>query len=393
LFNVLNGGLFSNVYWCDWTALTPSTALSAKLDRILSSIIAAAGGPFALFVPVGSSILAHPLWPKVEKAAGLVIEEHLVTGKTLLPALRLFQATTDLAENVDWLAQPAFAESFETFNGRKKQTLLELRHAFDERVATCTDPQGHAFLPDVYRELQPEEVRSSAGSSLRALRALLTSRQGWDLNDLVQTLDERPNLRGWTVRAVVVELHRVTGKILDQPGHTGASGTTNEDAGVAALALWTALLLSWDERLRTIVEIDATGYRRRPNALIGSLDRLARDFIERVELWTTADALAGTWAELDVALIRMATDPADVLGPTRAATILALDGFLRRSKARVSWLSRLEHRVRRAVAEAKAAEAERHKIRIAEERRTQDEQARRKRIAAERAIADNTTGR
>lgn len=389
LLSSLSGGLFDTVYWCDWTALTPSSTLTGKLDAILSRIIAMRGEPLALFVPVGSSVMAHPLWPEVERAAGLIVEEELVTGRTLLPALRFFQGTTDLAKGVDWLAQPDFVASFATFPKGGKRTLLELRHAFDERVAACTDPETQVFLPDVYRALHPQEDRMAAASPLRALRGLLTPPRGRDCIDLVQALDERHNHGGWTARAIVTELHRITGKVLAGTGHSGARDSADRHA---ATALWTALLLSWDGRLRTVAAVDAAAYRRRADGLVGAVDRLVRDFAARAERGADADPLAGAWADLDVALTRALSHLPEPLGAVRVRTIRALDQALHRSDAIAPWLVRLKHRTLRAVRELQAAEERREQSRIAAERRAQDEDELRQRAAFESMIAHANGG-
>ena len=375
LATILRGGsFFTPIYWCDWTALTPSSVLTAKLDEILTGIIAMAGDRFAFFVPIESPVSARPLWSEVERMAGLVLVEEPVTRETLKPALRLFQATSDLAKGVDWLADPAFCASFDQFRGRKKHSLLELRHAFDVRVVSCTDPVTHAFRPEVWHDLYPDPTRARRTSALRDLRQLLARRRGWDRFDLVRTLDERHTLDGWTARDVVNELHRVTFNILEKPAHT-ARQTGVKQVGAIDLVLWAALLLSWDERLHAIAAADADGYRRRPDGLVTALDELGRYFLARVNLDAETDPLVGAWAGVDDALRRMITDPTDALAPARMATLEALNERLRRIPTKIPWLLRLGRRVRRAIEEAEAAEIKRRDTDAAEEQAAQDAQA------------------
>lgn len=385
LVTILRGGsLLTPVYLCDWTRLAPSSVFIKYLDEILAGIVAMAGDRFALFVPFESPLSMRPLWHEVEQAAGLVLVEEPVTRETLMPALRLFQTASDLAKGVDWLADLTFVASFSLFRGRRRRTLLELRHALDDRVATSVDPITQAFQPEVYRDLHPDQTRSRGASALRHLRQLLERRRGWDRFDLVRVLDERHTQDGWTSRAVVGELHRVTAAILEEPADPAGLGEKGH-LEAADLVLWTALLLSWDTRLHAIVAADADGYRRRPDGLVTALDELGRDFLARADLGTEADPLAGAWAGLEDALKRMATNPDDTLAPVRTATVEALNWRLRRIRTAIPWLLRIRRRVRRAIDEAKAAEAKRRLAEIEEERAAQDAETEAARFHAEQA--------
>ncbi|MCF4124486.1 hypothetical protein [Methylobacterium sp. SyP6R] len=397
LLGTVGVSLVSDAYLCDWTALTPSSALASKLDAILTRIVAMAGQCFALFIPFESSLSARPLWDEVERTAGLVLVEDHVTSDTLLPALSLFQAMSDLATGADWLADPAFVASFDRFRARGRRTLLELRHAFDERVAACTDPVTHAFRPEVYRDLHPDEERSHTASARRDLRRLLARHRGWDRFALVRTLDDRLARDGWTALAVIAELHRATASILEQPNYSAEHGVM-KSVGIIDLVLWAALLLSWDGRFRAVAATDADGYRRRPSCLVITLDELGRDFLARADLTVDVDPLAGVWAGLDDALMRIATSPTDALGSVRMATLDALHQRLCCATTDIAWMLRLRRRVRRAIGEAEAAETERRADEIGRERAVQDaavETARAKAGAAAiaRALDEPKTGR
>jgi hypothetical protein len=314
----------------------------------------------------------------------VVVEEH-VTRETLMPALRLLQATSDLSKGAEWLADSAFVTSFDEFRGRRKRTLLELRHAFDVHVASCIDPVEQVFRSKVYRNLYPDQTRVRGPSILRDLRQLLAHRRGWDRFDLLRTLDERHNRDGWTALAVVKELYRVTGTILEEAAHPKPLADVDSVRDID-LILWTTLLLAWGERLQAIVAADADGYRRRPDGLVTALDELGQDFITRADLGTETDPLAGAWAGLDDALRRLNTNPADTLVSARGATVDALNCHLGRTTTESPWLLRLGRRVRRAINEAMAAEAKRRNADMKDECAAQDAEAQEARAHAERAV-------
>jgi hypothetical protein len=108
---------------CDWTRETRALP-NERVELTLTWLASHDCGDCALFLPAKSPLTAHPNWATAE-AASLVLEERLLTPDTLPPVLRYLEATTDLADRPNFLAQPGFVESFDDLLDDRKAGLCD----------------------------------------------------------------------------------------------------------------------------------------------------------------------------------------------------------------------------------------------------------------------------
>ena len=144
LFSVLAGAsLLSGFNICDWSRETRALP-NWTVERTLELLASPDCGDCALFLRANSPLTTHPNWPRVE-AASLVLEEPLLTPDTLPAVLRYLEATTDLADDPNFLAQPGFVESFDDLLEDGKAGLCDAMREFDGLVLTQTDPKTNEF--------------------------------------------------------------------------------------------------------------------------------------------------------------------------------------------------------------------------------------------------------
>ena len=350
LLSVLGGAsLLPGFNICDWTRETRALP-NERVELTLTSLASHDCGDCALFLPAKSPLTAHPNWATAE-AASLVVEERLLTPDTLPPVLRYLEATTDLADRPNFLAQPGFVESFDDLLDDRKAGLCDAMRAFDRLVLTQTDPKTNEF--DVRRREINQLLRFGRTSLLSQLRALVDRRHHSDLVQFIVSLEERYR-SGVTAQVMVADTYRMTDSLLrtlyeasrQWAGKTIMSGGTVRRSSHMNGPLWAALLLVREHQLIDSSRVQDFRRRRGPDMTIVRFEQMGRDFLARAERGCREDPLAGLWAALRRALMTHETEGVGTLAINRAKMTQSLAHYLGAApeRGRIAWLDKL-HRL------------------------------------------------
>lgn len=334
------GIIGSALFRYDWPKRPTRGLTRMKLSSALNDLSNSLPHPSIHAVPHGSEVAQHAAWRKIE-ADVLVLEEPVVTRESLRPILAYLAATTDLASDVDLLAQPGFVKSFgELVEARAE--LPAIMQAFDERVLVCLDPLTRRF--DVALHTRATVRRSGRHALLPTLRNLTELRREQDLVDFVSGLDERRSGCGWTTAELLSEIYRKSSVLLRSSVPFGSRlaqrGRVSPRRIFDGGLLWAALLLAWEERLGSSQHEETTGYRRGPDTVVTNLAGLGRDFLARAPDVEDADPLAGRWSALGRTLgLRVEEGP---LARPRAELLDAIEAAIVRTPgAHHGWILRL----------------------------------------------------
>jgi hypothetical protein len=340
--------------WCDWTQEKPSRLLAGKIDAILTTCLSAAGERFALFVPTENAITQHPRWAEFE-AAAFVIEEPAITDASLPAVLRYLQATTDLGQRANWLAEPGFLAELRAVLDAEC-TLPQLMRAFDACVVIHTNPGSDMFEPWDDPDAEYRPAGGASISLLQPLRRLVAGGGPADLVGLIAALDRRRSRFRLGTDKLLAEWQRVTRKLLTSP----SAEETGERDGDGGAILWASLILAWEARLALCLRFEARGYRRRADILVVAFDQLGRDYLARAAVGPDCDPLTGVWGALGDTLGRLTGADDDRPARDRAKTARQLHAYLRDLPAhRPSWIARLFEMLELALTHAERAAVER----------------------------------
>jgi hypothetical protein len=215
-----------------------------------------------LMVPAGSYATTCDAWPEF-LATATVIEEPLVTERTLQPILAFLMDDTKLYDFARLENRQGFLKSFYPYIADRPHLLAELIQQFTDVVLTQIDDRANRFNASA----RDQEVASLGASSLeRHLRKFLSSGGEEAAYKLViMHFDKRLHQHRDKITSLVAHLQRVTAKLLAKEG---GSAVASHD-----LIYWAALLIAWDERLLRgpfAVAIDGLcrAYRASPSKLV-----------------------------------------------------------------------------------------------------------------------------
>lgn len=332
--------LISCVMYYAWPARTsramPHSDLLWSLDRLARNAYL----PSIHFVDRDSPVGRHPGWASVEREA-LVIEEPVISRRTVKKILHYLEATTDLLTSADLVEQPGFVASFLDLVD-DGITLPALMQAFEERVLLCTDPVTNRYDASRYRAADLE--RHGRRALLPHLHNLAALRREGDLLDLLCGFDQRRAERGWSAHELASELYRLTEKLLHpvagrrRPRYAARSRVAEHRATEGAV-LWAALVLAGEDALIRGVCEDRAGYRRGPDLIVPILAALGRDFLARHGRAEADDPLDGRWTHLVRTLHRCGAveDPGHALARSRGGLVQALAAALACTDGGPSW--------------------------------------------------------
>jgi hypothetical protein len=331
---------------CDWTRENGALPES-YMERTLGSLASRGSGECALFLPIDSPLTAHPNWPEVE-VASFVVEEPLLSARTLRPILRYLEATTDLADGANFLTQRGFVRNFQDLLEDRKAGLCEAMRAFDQLVLTQTDPETNEFF---VRHNVDEGLRGFDRTTLsRQLEELVVTNDPAALVQFIVSLESRCRSRP-RAETIVGEIYRWTERLLltaeralRQPGSNSisASRVARGDLGFSEV-LWAALVLVWENRLLEHARSQDFRARRGPDITIVRWEQMGREFLVRTERGDEEDPLAGRWADLRRALMTRRGEDASVPVANRAKVVRSLAHYLSEvpERGRCAWLSKL----------------------------------------------------
>lgn len=347
LFSVLAGAsLLSGFNICDWSRETRALP-NWTVERTLELLASPDCGDCALFLRANSPLTTHPNWPRVE-AASLVLEEPLLTPDTLPAVLRYLEATTDLADDPNFLAQPGFVESFDDLLEDGKAGLCDAMREFDSLVLTQTDPKTNEFY--VSRHGIDQRIGSGGPSLLRQLRELVERSHHSDLVQFIVSLEERYRSAP-TAAALIADMYRMTESLLRTPDKAArqrphetimSGGVARGDADMNA-PLWAALVLAWEDQLIESSRVQDFRRRRGPDMTTVRWQQMGRDFLARAERECDEDPLAGLWAALRRALTKRKAEGPHRLAVNRAKMTRSLAHYLgvAPERGKIAWLEKL----------------------------------------------------
>lgn len=340
-------------HYCEWPR--GRRAVPGQTIEDIGGILASGEARrLALVLPHTCELLQHRAWATIKRKC-CVIEEALITSKTLPDYLRYFDETTDLAPPGSFVHQKSFMAHFDGIGESGGITAGDLLRRFDEIVLTKTRGRSNIVSPP---DPQDSLERAAGPALLRILRSLIVEQDRKRLIDLARDMGRRRE-EGFSCEERHVELYRRGAALLVQPTESKPTADKKRGSGVLrspdgeAEYLWCAVFLAWDERLRSSTSRGALT----PEMFGLEVDQMAREYLRRAES-KVSDPLDYLWPQIRKTMQRAIDEPGYGLPLARARLVRRMGAQNARPKnVGSAWARRLNELAGEAVQAFADAEA------------------------------------